>query len=556
VNGLAATLRRRGVGPGSRVAIHLERSVEMIVGILGTLSSGAAYVPLDPENPAPRLRQIVEDSQPSLMLCHADGGELANHARVACLAPEGWDADGPSTASPGGDVAYIMYTSGSTGTPKGVVIGHASLENYLAWALSELPFTGGGVPLFASVSFDHAVTCYFPPLLKGEPLILLPPIQGGRELARGLLTGHRYSYVKITASHARSLDLEQRAELGCCADLIMFGGERVPPGLISQVRRDSPGLAVMNHYGPTEATVGCCVYRVPTGPGTPAAIPIGRPIPGVESLVVLEGGAPAGPEEVGELLIGGKALAEGYWRRPDLTARSFVSLPDYQGRLARWYCTGDLVRRLAGGDFEFLGRADDQIKILGHRIELAEIEQALLAHADVGEVAVLAAERDGSAEIVAAVKASRADLAEEELRAHLRSRLPPAMIPSRITFVEALPVKASGKLDRDAILGMARRRVRAAPAATTTEDLLTAKFREALGVPDVQPDDDFFELGGDSLAAVEIVTWASEHFQVTLETPALFEHPTIQSLAGRIRSLQPPATRAEAHKGPGQAPAN
>jgi amino acid adenylation domain-containing protein len=536
VNGLAATLRKLNVGPGSRVAIHLERSVEMVVAILGTLSSGAAYVPLDPDNPAPRLRQIVEDSQPSLMLGRADGSELAQSARVPRLDPDEWEADATASDAPAGEAAYIIYTSGSTGRPKGVVVEHASLENYLAWALAELPFNGGGVPLFASISFDHAVTCFFPPLLKGEPLILLPPLQGGRALAPALLGGRHYSYVKITPSHARLLSPDQRAELGLRTDLLMFGGERVSPELISQVRRDNPGLVVINHYGPTEATVGCCVYRVPANIDAPANVPIGRPIPGVETIIRLEDGKSAGSGEVGELLVGGKAPASGYWGQPELTAKSFIELPGGQVEGARWYRTGDLVRRLGDGNLEFLGRADGQIKVLGHRIELAEIERALLSHTNVREAAALAAGTNDSPEIVAAVTTSDATLSEEALRQYLRSQLPSAMVPSRISFFETLPVKSSGKIDREAILDRSQRRVSEAPEMAV-EDLLAAKFREALGVPDVRLDDDFFELGGDSMAAVEIVTWGSEHFQIPLETPALFEYPTIQTLAARIRSL-------------------
>ncbi len=536
VNGLDATLRKLGVGPGARVAVHLERSAEMVVAILGTLSSGAAYVPLDPENPAPRLRQIIEDSRPSLMLGGADGSELAESARVPRLDPDEWEADGLEPAAHGGETAYIIYTSGSTGRPKGVVVEHASLENYLAWALAELPFSGGGVPLFASISFDHAVTCFFPPLLKGEPLILLPPLQGGRALAPALLGGRHYSFVKITPSHARLLSPDQRAELGLRADLVMFGGERVSAELISQVRRDNPGLAVLNHYGPTEATVGCCVYRAPADVDTSANVPIGRPLPGVETIIMLEDGRLGGPGEVGELLVGGKAPAGGYWGQPELTAKSFIQLPGQKFEGARWYRTGDLVRRLDDGNLEFLGRADGQIKVLGHRIELAEIERALISHRDVREAAALSAVTNDSPEIVAAVTTSDASLSEEALRQYLRSQLPSAMVPSRIAFFETLPVKSSGKIDREAILDGSRRRVSEAPE-TAVEDLLAAKFREALGVPDVRPDDDFFELGGDSMAAVEIVTWGSEHFQIPLETPALFEHPTVQSLAARIRLL-------------------
>ncbi|HEX8185509.1 MAG TPA: non-ribosomal peptide synthetase [Blastocatellia bacterium] len=534
VNGLAETLRERVIGPGSRVAIHLDRSIEMIIAIFGTLSSGAAYVPLDPETPLARLQSIIEDSQPSLLLSREDGNELEEFARITCLSPDDWATEGAVFPPLDSGTAYIIYTSGSSGRPKGVVIEHASLQNYLDWALSALPFNGGGVPLLASVSFDHSITCYFPPIMKGEPLILLPPLQGGRRLAESLLTGHHYSYVKITPSHLRLLSPDQRAELGLCTDLLMFGGERLWPEVISQVRRDNPGLPIINHYGPTEATVGCCVYRVPSAAPAQAIIPIGQPIPGVEAVVRLEDGVLAKSGEAGELLIGGNALAQGYWKQPDLTADAFIYAADEQGRLCRWYRTGDIARRLDDGDIVFIGRADDQIKILGYRIEPAEVEQAILSHPKIREAVVIAAEGNDTVTLIAAVTRHDLNLSDEELRSYLRSRTLPAMIPSLIIFFDTLPITVNGKLDRQAILERFYQR-ESELTETTLENLLAAKFREALGVPDLQPSDDFFELGGDSLAAVEIITWANDHFQIPLETSALFENPTIESLAARIR---------------------
>jgi amino acid adenylation domain-containing protein len=535
VDGLAHSLRRRGIGPDSRVAIHLERSAEMIIAIFGSLASGAAYVPLATENPAERLREIVQDSQCSLLLSRADGEFLAESNGIERLDPSAWAMDGPSNPAFVGGPAYLIYTSGSTGKPKGVVIEHASLENYLAWAVSELPFTGGGAPLFGSISFDLSVTICYPPLMKGEPLILLPPIQGARALAESLVTGHHYSYVKITPSHWAFLDADQRAALGGSTDLLMFGGERLTFELVRQARRDNPSLAVMNHYGPTEATVGCCVYRVPASlAGT--SVPIGQPISGVEANVLREDLTPAEPGEPGELFIGGRALARGYWGRPDLTAKAFVELPDGRGGLSRWYRTGDLVQRLTDTNIEYLGRADDQVKILGHRVEPGEIEQALRSHPGVQEAVVLAAERSGAIELIAGVTVSDGSLTEKELRRFARLRLPSVMVPTRIIRLDSFPVTSSGKLDRQLILKLAEL---CAPETceTSIEDLVAGKFREALGLPHVEPADDFFELGGDSMATVEITVWASEHFQITLEPAALFEFPTTQSLADRIRRL-------------------
>lgn len=559
VDGLAATLRERGVGPGHQVAVHLPRSPEMIIAMLGVLACGAAYVPLDPANPAARLQHILNDSGSVLLLSERNGQGLADAVGIPCLCPSDWRGESPALPAPHDGPAYLIYTSGSTGLPKGVLIEHSSLENYLAWALAELPFTGRGVPLLASISFDHSVTCCFPPLMKGEPLSLMPPLEGGRAMAKALLDGRRYSYVKITPSHARLLDLEQRAALGRCTDLLMFGGERVTADLIEQVRRDAPALPVMNHYGPTEATVGCCVYRVPSGP-VEGVVPIGQPIPGVSAMVLRPDGVSAQPGETGELYIGGKALAQGYYRRPELTARAFVELAGLGGR---WYRTGDVARLRGDGLIEYLGRADDQIKVLGHRIEPAEIEAALRRHKLVGEAAVVAREREDQIELIAAITAADVAPQEEALRAHLRLHLPAVMVPSRLLFFDRLPVTAGGKIDRQAIL--ARAAATPAPVTASVEGLesppaadeprarpalrdgamecwLAARFATVLGVTEVGLDDDFFELGGDSLATVEIIQWVRDELQAPVEAPALFKYPTVRMLVAHLRTLRSPGS--------------
>jgi amino acid adenylation domain-containing protein len=538
VDGLAGALRAMGVGPGAWVAVYLERSAEMIIGLLGAMACGAGYVPLDPEHPAARQRHVLDDSRPAVLLGRADGDALTAGGAALRLGPDDWPRTGPPAPAPDEGPAYLMYTSGSTGKPKGAVIEHAALRNYLSWCVSALPFCGGGVPLFNSISFDHVVTAIFPPLLRGEPVVLLPPVRGGRALADALLTGRRYSYVKLTPSHMRMLDLDQRAELGRSAGLVMLGGERVSGELVRHLRRDRPDLPVMNHYGPTEATVGCSVYSVPQG-FEGESVPIGLPIPGLSLSVRREDTAPADDGEVGELYVGGVGLAREYWMRPDLTARAFVSLPDASGARIRHYRTGDLARRRADGLFEHLGRIDDQVKILGHRIEPMEIEAVLRAHPLVVDAAVLPVEGDAGLELAAAVVVRGEGVTENDLRRHVRAHLPGVMVPARVVSVPRLPVTASGKLDRTSILAAL-----ASPSAgggASIEEDLSSRWREVLGRAEIGCDDDFFDLGGDSLATVEIAEWASRRFRIALEPFALFECPTVRSLSDRIRSLSPDA---------------
>jgi amino acid adenylation domain-containing protein len=536
VDGLAEALHTRGIGPGNRVAVCLDRSPEMIIGIFGILACGAAYVPLDNENPHSRLRNVIEDSRPSLLLRRGGEESLGETVGVEYLDPADWPLEGSSMSVPHDGPAYVIYTSGSTGRPKGVVIGHGSLENYLDWALGALPFCGGGAPLFGSISFDHSVTTVFPVLMKGEPLFLLPSIQNGRTVAKNLLTDRYYSYVKITPSHFSLLDTDERARLGSATAMVVFGGERLPPEFIGQLRRDNPNAAVMNHYGPTETTVGCCVYRVPYGFSL-STVPIGRPIPGATASIRRPDLTLAEKGECGELLIAGKVLAEHYWSRPDLTEKAFIELPDGDGVPCRWYRTGDLVRCLGDDNFEYLGRNDRQIKVLGHRIEPGEIEQMLSSHLQVREAVILDPESQATTCLIAAVTVSGPDVTEEDLKRYVRERLPSVMVPTRILLLQRFPVTVNGKLDRHSLAAMALRRTQQPVSQSSIEDLLILRFREALGVGHVRPEDDFFELGGDSQAAIEIALWVAEHFQIYLELAAFFRYPTVASLAERIRSL-------------------
>lgn len=526
VDGLAYSLHRQNIGTKDRVAIALPRSFEMIIAICGVLAAGAVYVPLDLSNPQARLMTILEDCKASLLLSNEDGEQLAASAGINRFDPSDWPASLFPADAPPGECAYIIYTSGSTGKPKGVEIGHAALENYVQWAINELPFTGDGVPLFTSISFDHAITNIFPPLLKGDTIILLPDILGGRALASSLLSHPRYSYVKITPSLFGFLDKEQRAQLGTQTNLIMFGGEKLPPSFIADVRRDNPALSVMNHYGPTETTVGCCVYQVPAN-FSGANVPIGKPIRGVHTSIRRTDLSIADAGEAGELFISGVALANGYWQRPDLTAGAFVHLPDDE---ARWYRTGDNARITTDGNIEYLGRLDDQIKILGNRIEPAEIVMHLNSFDGIKQSAVFTT---GSNELVAAIACSGSIPLAEDVRKYLQSLLPPAMVPARYVMLQELPLAASGKIDVMQLRSM----LPAHSDDISIELSVASRFREILCQDNIALDDDFFLLGGDSLGTVEIATWAAEQYQIPIEISCLFDYSTIASLSGHIREL-------------------
>jgi acyl-coenzyme A synthetase/AMP-(fatty) acid ligase/acyl carrier protein len=312
----------------------------------------------------------------------------------------------------------------------------------------------------------------------------------------------------------------------------MFGGERLTSDLVADVRRDEPALAVMNHYGPTETTVGCCVYRVPSS-AAEGNVPIGKPIPGVEAIVRRADFTETDVDEPGELHVGGLALARGYWAHPELTVRSFLDVRDGVGRPVRWYRTGDVVVRRDDGELSYLGRADDQVKVSGYRVELSEIEHVLRLHPQVGDGFVVADPSGERVRLVGAVTLTFGTITDQQLRRHLRSYLPAALVPARLVVLDAAPLTRNGKVDVRAILAAV------APtehddATRRLEDTIAAGFAELLGIHDPDPDEDFFELGGDSLASVEAVAWIQEQLGVDLEVSALFDHPTARSLAHHI----------------------
>ncbi|MFI7352286.1 amino acid adenylation domain-containing protein, partial [Streptomyces sp. NPDC049936] len=525
---LAGVLRGRGVGLESVVGVMLERSVDVVVALLAVWKAGGAYLPIDPEYPADRVAMMLEDAGPVCVVT-SDGlvGRLPEGLGVVVDEAVAAGERVEPVRVESGHAAYVIYTSGSTGRPKGVVVSHGALAAYVAWCVEAYPGVRESSLLHASVSFDAGVTGLFGGLVSGGCVF----VSGLDEGLPGVLGGRRLGFLKVTPSHLPVL--EALPEECVPTDQLMVGGEALGWGLVERWREAHPGLAVVNHYGPTEATVGCAHYEIGAGEGGGGAgsVPIGRSFATTRTFVLDGWLRPVAPGVVGELYVAGVQLARGYLGRPGLTAERFVPCP-YGGPGERMYRTGDLVRWTIDGKLLFVGRADDQVKVHGYRIEPGEIETVLATHPDVDQVVVIAREdTSGDKRLTAYVVAEDgggvgAGLAAE-LRAHTAQRLPEYMVPSAVVVLDELPLMVNGKLDRAALpapdYGIAGGKGRG--PASVVEEVVCAVFAEVLGLERIGVDDNFFELGGHSLLAVSLVSRLRE-WGLGISVRALFETPT------------------------------
>jgi len=554
---LAHHLVKLGVGPEVRVGLCLERSLELLVAILGTLKAGGAYVPLDPEHPRERLESMLEDAQARVVVTGESLREpLGRSGRaVVCLEGDGPAmADGPAPQSGVGlgNLAYVIYTSGSTGQPKGVAVEHRQLASYVDGVSRRLGVAPGeSYALVSTVAADLGHTMLFPSLAFGGCLHLL-----GRELATDARALGRYfeerriDYLKIVPSHLAALHLADGGTRILPRRTLVVGGEASFSRWAEQLLVASPSMTLVNHYGPTETTVGVLTCRVEETAAIATNVPLGRPLPGAQAHV-LDGGLEPLPAGVaGELCIGGRGLARGYLGRGDLTAERFVPNPHGEPG-SRLYRTGDRARYRAGGKLEFLGRIDQQVKLRGFRIEPGEIEAALCRHPAVGQAVVVVREdQPGERRLVAYVVGRDGQAPEPgELRAQLSARLPEPMVPSWIVVLESVPLTPNGKLDRKALpapeaLGPRADSAGSAPR-TAAEQALAAIWSEVLGLERVGTSESFFALGGDSILCIQVIARAREAgYQLTLKQ--IFQHPTIAELA----RIAQPSTRAAASREP------
>lgn len=555
-NQLAHYLQKLGVGPEVLVGIFVERSLEMMVGLLGILKAGGAYVPLDPAYPKERLAFMLSDSQVSVLLTQEKllAGLPEQGAYAICL-DTGWgvisqesEENLNSGVNPA-NLAYIIYTSGSTGKPKGTMIVHQGLVNYLSWCIKAYAVADGvGSPVHSSIGFDATITSLFSPLLVGQRVVFLPEKQEIEALSAVLCSQSNFSLVKITPAHLALLSelLPSKQAAGQTRALII-GGEALSKKSISFWQTHAPETRLVNEYGPTETVVGCCIYEVPTQTSLSGLVPIGRPIANTQLYILDQSLQPVPIGVAGELHIGGDGLARGYLNRTELTTQKFIPNLFSNDPGARLYKTGDLARYLPDGNIEFLGRIDNQVKIRGFRIELGEIEAVLMQNLAVQDAIVIDQEYAlNDKRLVAYVVPSQEQvLSISELRRDLKQKLPDHMIPSAFVQLEAVPLTPNGKVDRRALPVPDGTRSNLeetfVPHLTPFEEVLADIWSEVLRLERVGIHDNFFELGGHSLLATQVISRVREAFGVELPLHTLFEEPTLAGLAYSVET----ASRAE-----------
>ncbi|MFG1349957.1 amino acid adenylation domain-containing protein [Xanthobacter autotrophicus] len=540
-NRIAHHLLRLGLGPETRVAVGLKRGPRAVAAFLGVLKAGAAFVPFDPDHPAERIADVVTDSGAVFALVDADGPALPQ--AVTALVPERLDLDAlpdtaPEVAIHPGQLAYVIYTSGSTGRPKGVGVPHGALAMHVR-ATGALYGTGEDTRElhFLSFAFDGAHERWMVPLAFGGAIVLRDQGLWSAEETRDALARHHVTHAGFPPAYLTQLaEWVEGAGDPPPVTVYSFGGEAMPRAGFEAVKRALRPQVLINGYGPTEAVISPMAWRVPASESFDGPYaPIGRAV-GLRRAYVLDGALQPVPIGVaGELYLGGEGLARGYLGRPGATAERF--LPDPFGQSGgRMYRTGDRVRWLADGTVEYLGRADQQIKLRGFRIEPGEIEAQLRQEETVREAVVMLRTDGAAPRLVAYVTPADGAVAEEApLRAALLRRLPDYMVPGRIVVLDAFPVTPNGKLDRAALPAPAETQDVIVAPEGETQQAVAAIWCDVLGRASVGANQNFFDLGGNSLAALRVLNALKMRFpDKTIGVPLLFSHQDVASLAAAI----------------------
>ena len=539
-NGLARVLRDRGVGPETLVAICLERSLEMVVGLLGILKAGGAYVPLDPNYPQDRLGFMLADAKATVVLTqrHLSGRlNFQKTAEVICLEDvAAAEAENPVSGVEAGNLAYVIYTSGSTGQPKGAMNTHRGICNRLLWMQDTYGLTAEDRVLQKTpFTFDVSVWEFFWPLMCGAQLVVARP--GGHmdsDYLTRTIRGQGITTVHFVPPMLSVFLTEKRA--GECSSLkrVICSGEALPAEVQRRFFEVLPGTELHNLYGPTEAAVDVTAWECRRGDaGT--VVPIGRPVANTQMYILDAAMEPVAVGEEGELHIGGVQVARGYLGRPDLTAQKFVDDPFSDDPEARLYKTGDLAKFREDGNILFLGRIDHQVKLRGFRIELGEIEAALGRHPGVEQCVVIAREDQPGNKRLVAYFTGRGDVSHAELSNFLKAGLPEYMVPAAFVAMDMLPVTANGKLDRRALPAPEARVTKGYDESSAPRSALEKSIAEIWGsvlqVNDIGIDDNFFDVGGNSLKLMLAHGKLREDLKIDAPITVLFEHPTIHSLA-------------------------
>ena len=560
---LAARLCELGAAPDIIVALCVERSLEMMVGLLGILKSGAAYLPLDPAFPQERLRLMLDDSgAPILVTQEQVLARFPDSQTHTVLIRSVWEGrsnvEYPRAPVEAHHLAYVIYTSGSTGRPKGVTVEHRQVSNFFA-GMDHVIGTQPGVWLaVTSISFDISVLELLWTLARGFTVVLQAESEklgsSGDYSIAAQIARHQVTHLQCTPSMARFLISDEKsfASLRGLSKL-MLGGEALPSALVAQLRGMVSG-EIYNLYGPTETTVWSLAHRIEQDE---EVIPIGRPIANTQVYLVDAQLQPVPFGAPGELVIGGAGVARGYHHRPELTTEKFLPDPFQPAASNRMYRTGDLARYRPDGNLEFLGRIDNQVKISGFRIEPEEIEVVLGQHPDIRTIAIVAREDDEGAKMLIAYFApGERPVTAPELRAYAQHKLPAHMVPSAFVGIESFPQTPNRKIDRKALaaLPLTTGRSGTAPAGDLEETVANI-FREALQMETVNMDANFFDLGANSLVIAQVALALQECLHREIPLTELFKHPTIRSLAAQLSpapqtetTLRRASSRAQSRK--------
>ncbi len=560
-NRLAHYLRKLGASTGTRVALCVDRSFDMFVGLLGILKTGAAYVPLDPSHPPGRMASLLEDAKPAVLITQQK--LLANapvHRIPTVILDADWhkiaraSADFPASDVQSDDPAYVLYTSGSSGKPKGVEGTHRGAMNRMRWMWERYPFEAGEVCCQkTNVGFVDSVWEIFGPLLAGVPSVILPTevVRDPEELLQ-ILAGEGVTRIVLVPSLLRALldhapNLQERVprlKLWSCS------GEALSGELARRFRQGFPEATLLNIYGSSEVAADVTWHEVlEKEEDIGATVPIGKPISNTQMYVLDPHRNPVPVGVRGEIYVGGDGLALGYWNRAVLTAERFVENPIAPEQSERLYRTGDLGRWRWYGEIEYLGRVDGEVKLRGMRIDLGEIESVLVSHAGVREGALQRVEEGGEARLVAYLVPEGARKADgRELRQYLRSKLPEHMVPARFVQVAELPLLPSGKVNRRALAtveGVVLSEQGMVAPRTAVEQKLAGMWREVLKVGKVGVDQNFFELGGHSLLVLQVMVRIRREFDVELGVRTMFEEPTIEELAIEVEKARAMGMKAQ-----------
>ncbi|BAY99677.1 amino acid adenylation domain-containing protein [Tolypothrix tenuis PCC 7101] len=549
-NQLAQYLQILGVGAEVLVGICVERSIEMVVGLLAILKAGGAFVPLDPAYPQERLAFMLSDTNVSVLLTQKDlVSKLPTHnASVICL-DKNWDAifqnsqDNLTTNVTAENLAYVMYTSGSTGTPKGVCVIHRGVVR-LVKETNYAQLTDNEVILqLAPISFDASTLEIWGCLLNGGKLVIAPPHTPSLEELAQIIQHNQVTTLWLTAGLFH-LIVDEKIEALKSLRQLLAGGDVLSVPHVQKFLQTVENCQLINGYGPTENTTFTCCYSItaPLQPG--ASIPIGRPIANTQVYILDDNHQQVAIAEVGELYIAGDGLARGYLNRPDLTAEKFISHSFDDNSPTRLYKTGDLARFLPDGNIEFLGRIDNQVKIRGFRIELGEIEREIAQHPEVRENVVLALQQEtGEKQLVAyIVPHQHSSYTHNQLRSFLQQKLPNYMVPSAFVLLESMPLTANGKVDRHKLPAPSRERPQLEQAyiapQTDLERQLAAILGDLLKIERVGIDDNFFDLGATSISILQVTARIQQELSIELPAVKLFQYSTIGALAKYLQLKQ------------------